>query len=144
MTEGTKRRLFGVAALAVALGALGAISMGQIGEDLVYYWSPAELVAKAEAKEATVRLGGMVVPGTFQWDREAQRTRFSLSDGKVTVPVEVAGNPPQMFREGIGAIVEGKLGPDGVFHSDKVMVKHNNEYQAPEHGEKPQASMVGE
>jgi len=37
-----------------------------------------------------------------------------------------------MFREGIGAVVEGRLGADGVFHSDKVMVKHDNEYKAPE------------
>ena len=85
----------------------------------------------------------MVVPGTFDLDRDAQRTRFSLTDGTVTVPVEVSGNPPQMFREGIGAVVEGRLGPDGVFHSDKVMVKHNNEYQAPEDGGDPRKTLMG-
>ncbi|MBA2321996.1 MAG: cytochrome c maturation protein CcmE [Deltaproteobacteria bacterium] len=144
MTEAARRRLFLVAALGVAGTALGVISLGDLGDDLVYYWSPAELVQAANASEATVRLGGMVVPGSFNWDKTAQITRFSLSDGKVVVPVEVAGNPPQMFREGIGAVVEGKLGGDGVFRSDKVMVKHNNEYQAPENGEKPNAMMEDE
>ncbi len=142
MTEATKRRLFLVGALGIAGTALGAFALGDLGDDLVYYWSPAELIQAANAKEATVRLGGMVVPGTFDWDREAQRTRFSLTDGTVTVPVEVAGNPPQMFREGIGAVVEGRLGPDGVFRSEKVMVKHNNEYQAPDAGGNPRSTLV--
>jgi cytochrome c-type biogenesis protein CcmE len=144
MTDAGRRRLFLVAALGAAGLALGAIALGDLGDDLVYYWSPAELIQAANAKEATVRLGGMVVPGTFDWDREAQRTRFSLTDGQVTVPVEVAGNPPQMFREGIGAVVEGKLGADGVFHSEKVMVKHNNEYQAPGEGGDPRKTLMTE
>jgi cytochrome c-type biogenesis protein CcmE len=43
-----------------------------------------------------------------------------------------------MFREGIGVVVEGKLGADGLFHTDSVMVKHNNEYRPPEEGERPE------
>jgi cytochrome c-type biogenesis protein CcmE len=139
MTEAWKRRLFAVVALAVAGTALGFISFSDMGEDLVYYWSPTELLARSDAMNHTVRLGGQVQPGTIDWDRDAQTVAFVLTDGGASVPVKVVGNPPQMFRENIGVVVEGELKPDGVFHTDKIMVKHSNEYQAPKDGEAPTA-----
>lgn len=138
MTDAMKKRLFGVAAILVALGALGGISMSNLGESLVYYWSPTELAAAANAKDATVRLGGMVVAGSYRWDQGAHTVDFDVTDGKTTVHVRNAGNPPQMFREGVGVVVEGRLGADGVFHSDKVMVSHDNEYKPPAEGESPE------
>lgn len=137
MTDAMKKRLLGVLAIVVMLGALGAISLGNIGDDLAYYWSPTELAAASNAKDATVRLGGMVVAGSYRWDQAAQRVEFDVTDMKTTVHVVNTGNPPQMFREGIGVVIEGRLGPDGVFHSDKLMVSHGNEYSPPEAGETP-------
>ncbi|MEZ4323375.1 MAG: cytochrome c maturation protein CcmE [Myxococcota bacterium] len=132
MTEPMKRRIFAVVALALVGLALGAISFSDMGEDLVYYWSPTELLERDDAMNHTVRLGGQVEPGTIDWDKEAQRVSFSISDGTRSVPVSCTGNPPQMFREGIGVVVEGELKADGVFHTEKIMVKHSNEYKAPE------------
>lgn len=134
-----QRRLFMVGALLVGSGALAWVSMGTLGDNLVYYWSPAEMQAKGDdAIDATVRLGGMVVPGSVKWEPEAQRLAFQVSDGTATVDVVGEGAPPQMFREGIGVVVEGRLGADGKFRSDEVMVKHSNEYRAPEAGERPE------
>lgn len=138
MSDVVKKRLFGLGAVLVAIGAIGWISVSDLGENLVYYWSPTELAAASNAKDATVRLGGMVVAGTFNWDQQNHVVSFDLSDGKTTVHVRNEGNPPQMFREGIGAVVEGRLGADGVFHSDNVMVKHDNEYKPPAEGERPE------
>ena len=135
MTEAWKRRIFAIVAILIAMGALGFIAMGDLGEDLVYYWSPTELMAAPNAENATVRLGGMVVPGSVEWDKEVGHALFSITDGDVTVRVNCDGNPPQMFREGIGVVVEGRLHADGVFHTSRVMVKHSNEYEAPEEGE---------
>jgi cytochrome c-type biogenesis protein CcmE len=50
------------------------------------------------------------------------------------VQAHAKGAPPQMFREGIGVVVEGELASNGVFECDRVMVKHSNEYRAPEEG----------
>lgn len=139
MNEHTKRRLAAVVALLLAFGVLGWISLGSMGEDIVYYWSPTELTDKGdEAVGATVRLGGMVEPGSVEWEPKAQRLAFRVTDGAATVPVEGKGAPPQMFREGIGVVVEGKLGGDGVFRTINVMVKHSNEYRPPEEGERPE------
>jgi cytochrome c-type biogenesis protein CcmE len=137
MTEAMKRRLFGLGAVAIAGSALAYISLADLGENLVYYWSPTELIQNAQAEDALVRLGGMVVPGSLTWDRDAQHATFAITDGQNQVPVQCKGNPPQMFREGIGVVVEGRLQADGIFHTERVMVKHSNEYRAPEDGENP-------
>lgn len=139
MTEHTKRRLYALVALLIAGGALAWMSLGSMGEDLVYYWSPTELQAKGpQAMGATVRLGGMVEKGSVVWSPETQQLSFRVTDGSKIVPVSGKGAPPQMFREGIGVVVEGKLGGDGVFHTDSVMIKHNNEYRPPAEGERPE------
>ena len=137
MTDSMKKRIFGVVAISVALSALGWISVAGVEENLAYYWSPTELAAASNAKDATVRLGGMVVAGTYSWDQDTHVVEFDMTDMKTTVRVRNQGNPPQMFREGIGVVVEGRLGADDIFHSDTLMVSHDAEYKAPGEGEDP-------
>ncbi|MCB9682721.1 MAG: cytochrome c maturation protein CcmE [Alphaproteobacteria bacterium] len=139
MNEHAKRRLFALGALAIGGAALFWVSAGQMGEDLVYYWSPTELLEHgASAEGATVRIMGMVEPGSTEWSPSDQRLAFRITDGAQTIAVLGQGAPPQMFRDGIGVVVEGELGSDGVFHSDTVIVKHNNEYKPPAEGEMPE------
>jgi cytochrome c-type biogenesis protein CcmE len=134
MNEG-KRRIFLAGALLVAASALAFISMGNIGENLVYYWDPTQLSAAGDkAYGATIRLGGVVKAGTLDWDTDSNELRFIVSDSSSEVKVHASGAPPQMFREGIGVVVEGTLSRSGVFESDRLMVKHSNEYKAPEDG----------
>ena len=139
MTEAMKRRLFGLCALGIAGSALAWVSLGDLGDDLVYYWSPTELLAHQNATNATVRLGGLVQEGSLNWDAQAQEVAFHITDGEGTVPVHCTANPPQMFREGIGVVVEGQLHSDGIFHTERIMVKHSNEYRAPGDGIDPKS-----
>jgi cytochrome c-type biogenesis protein CcmE len=128
------RRIGLLVALLIAGGTLAWISTGSLGENLVYYWSPTELQAQgSKAQGATIRLGGQVVPGSIQ---PGNPLRFQVSDGATTVSVETTAIPPQMFREGIGVVVEGTVAGDQVFRSSRLMVKHDNEYRAPKEGEK--------
>ena len=127
----------GVAAAAIA-GAFAYLVYGGIGENLVYFLTPEELMARGDrAYDVPVRLGGQVVPGSVVWNAEQVDLRFNISDGVKTVPVHSTGAPPQMFRDGIGVVVEGRYHRGGVFESTSVMVKHSNEYRAPKPGEKP-------
>jgi cytochrome c-type biogenesis protein CcmE len=131
----TQRRIFLVAALLVGAGALGFVAFGNMGESLVYYWDPTQLNENRDKAEgAVVRLGGVVKAGTVVWKPETSALSFDVTDNKNTVHVEASGAPPQMFREGIGIVVEGQLDASGVFRSDRLMVKHSNEYKAPEEG----------
>lgn len=125
-----------VGALAVAVVAFLVIALGGIGENLVYYWGPAEIrEAGDKAVGATIRLGGQVAPGSIVIGGGASGLQFDVTDGKAVVPVRSQGVPPQMFREGIGVVVEGTMTPGGWFESQRLMVSHGNEYQAPADGD---------
>lgn len=128
--------------VALVLIVFGYFAFGGLGRSLVYFWTPTELLAEGDAAYGTsVRLGGMVEPGSVRWNAEAAELRFRLSDEGGTVDVFSAGVPPQMFLEAaesetpIGAVVEGSLTREGVFRATNLMVKHSQEYRAPQHDE---------
>lgn len=130
-----QRRIALVASLLVAGAALAFVSFGNIGENLVYYWNPTQLVEAGDKSiGATIRLGGVVKGGTVDWQPDEEALAFVVSDGTEEVSVECSGAPPQMFREGIGVVVEGTMTQGGVFKSSRLMVKHSNEYKAPQEG----------
>ena len=128
-----RRRLAIVISLAVVAGALGFLAFGNLGTNLVYYWSPEELLAAGDdAVGASIRLGGLVAPGSVVREKDGLTLRFEVTDGVETVLVHSQNVPPAMFREGIGVVIEGTARKDGTFESTRLMVKHDNEYQAPE------------
>jgi cytochrome c-type biogenesis protein CcmE len=134
-SETKQRRLFLVGALTIAAAGLGFVAFGNIGENLVYYWDPSQLVAAGDKSYgATIRLGGVVKEGTMNWNPDASELEFVVSDGTEEVHVHCTSAPPQMFREGIGVVVEGTMTKADVFESNRLMVKHSNEYKAPEEG----------
>jgi cytochrome c-type biogenesis protein CcmE len=124
-------------AIAIGLAGVGIlyVSLGSLGDNLVYYWTSTELVAAGDkALGANVRLGGMVEKDSISFDKKGLDLNFVVTDGATTVKVHGTGMPPQMFREGIGVVVEGTLTEAGVFESDRLLVKHDNQYKAPEDG----------
>lgn len=123
---------FAIGALAVAGAAFLAITLGGIGQNLVYYWGPTELrTAGDKAFGATIRLGGQVAKDSIRYGEGASSLEFDVVDGKSSVHVRSKGVPPQMFREGIGVVVEGTMTRAGHFESHRLMVSHDNEYRAP-------------
>jgi len=136
--EGRKRATLLVAA-AIVLGAFGYLLYGGIDQNVVFFLTPQELLAKGtQAYDVPVRLGGMVAPGSVKWDADKLDLQFKVSDGKETVLVQSKGAPPQMFRDGMGVVCEGRFRKDGVFESTNLMIKHSEEYRAPKDGEMPQ------
>ena len=143
MSDGQKA--FAILAILTAGAALAFLAFGGIGDNLVYYWTPEEMMANAEkAKGATIRLGGVVEQDSLDWNKDSNQLKFKLSDGDTVVEVEGKSVPPQMFREGNGVIVEGQLRDDGIFECDTLLVKHDNQYQAPEDGSKPDMQALKE
>jgi cytochrome c-type biogenesis protein CcmE len=135
----SRKPLLLVGVAAVALAAFGFVLLSGLDDNIVYFVTPTELHAKGtEAFDAPVRLGGQVAPGSVVWNADALDLRFRMTDGVRDVEVHASGAPPQMFRDGIGVIVEGRLTSAGVFESDNLMVKHSNEYRAPPEGHAPE------
>lgn len=132
-------RIFLVVALLIAGGAVAFIASGGISENLVYFWEPTELMAAGDdAYGPQIRLGGVVKAGTLDFDEEKQIIELVVKDENAEVKVRATGAPPAMLREGIGVVVEGTMTREGVFETDRLMVKHSNEYQAPEEGMSPE------
>lgn len=140
MSPRQKTRTLAVAAILMAAGVVGYIAFGGIEKNLVYYLAPDELLARGEAAHgATVRLGGLVQRGSLDWQPQTLSLKFrvGLTDvGPPSILVQSRGAPPQMFQEGIGAVVEGIFDGD-IFRAERVLVKHSNEYRPPAPGEKP-------
>lgn len=131
--ERNRRRLLAVLAVAISIGVLAFLAFGGIGENLVYYWSPSELKqAGSDAQGATIRLGGLVEPGSVERSADGLTLRFAVTDGSESIPITTKNIPPAMFREGIGVVVEGTLNRDGSFDTQRLLVKHDNQYRAPE------------
>jgi cytochrome c-type biogenesis protein CcmE len=132
----SRTKWFAIGALAVAAIAFAVITGSGINRNLVYYWTPTDLHANGDkAYGATIRLGGQVVPGTVHYATGAAGLDFDVTDRKSIVHVKAHGIPPQMFREGIGVVVEGTMTRAGYFTSDRLMVSHNNEYRTPKEGQ---------
>ncbi len=134
MTKKTKLLLGG----GVIVMALAYLINSGIREASVYYITPSELKAKGGAvSDRSLRLGGMVVPGSLHWEPQTLKLTFRLTDGKEEVAVEHTGSPPDLFKEGAGAVVEGKCTADGPFQSSMIMAKHSEEYSPPKEGGAP-------
>lgn len=125
--------LIGVAIIAAVIGYL---ALSEVGKALVYYLTPTELLAKGQAAYGeTVRLGGLVKPGSKHGsDTDLS---FILTDGTKEIHVHTTVAPPALLKEGVGAVVEGRLGRNGIFEATSIVVKHDENYVAPTNGAVP-------
>jgi cytochrome c-type biogenesis protein CcmE len=123
-----KRRRFIIGGL-IILAALSYIIYGGMEQAIVYFVTPSELKAREKlSADKFLRMGGMVVTGSLQKDVKNLTYRFDLTDGSTSFPVFFRGVPPDLFTEGKGAVVEGRVGADGVFQATTIMAKHAEEY----------------
>src|SRR5688500_625270 len=113
--------LIGLAAIVLVFGWL---LFGGLEKNMVFFLTPQELLAKGtEGVGVPVRLGGQVKPGSVKWDAQSLELRFTVTDGAGEMSVRSTGAPPQMFRDGMGVIVEGRVGAGGVFEASNLMVR---------------------
>ena len=128
----------------IILAAISYIVYGGMKDAVVYFVTPTELKAKErDGADKFMRMGGMVVAGSLQKDVKNLTYRFELTDGAASVPVFFKGIPPDLFTEGKGAVVEGRLGADGVFQASTIMAKHAEEYSPHDAKNQPKSFVPG-
>ncbi len=122
--------------IALVVAVVAYLAFSSVGSALVYYVTPTELEARGpSAFGVTVRLGGLVKVGSISG--EAPDFIFILTDGTTEMTVHATTTPTRSFREGIGAVVEGRLGIHGAFEATQIIVKHDENYVAPSEGGLP-------
>ena len=129
-----KRIAFIVAGLA-GLSIAAFLVASAFRDNLVFFFSPTQVIAKEAPINRTFRIGGLVEDGTLKRDSDGLTVRFTVTDTAASIPVVYKGILPDLFKEGKGCVAQGKIGPDGVFHADQVLAKHDENYMPPEAGQ---------
>ena len=126
MTRKQRRFILIGTALSV-LGLSLALVLGALRDSIVFFQSPTEIAEGKVPVDKRLRLGGLVKDGTVKRG-DNLLVEFAVTDGNKDVAVSYRGVVPDLFREGQGVVVEGKLTPTGLFVADNVLAKHDENY----------------
>ena len=126
------KRIALIAGGLAALGVAAALILNAFQGNLVFFFSPSQVLANEAPPGRAFRIGGMVEKGSIRRQDDGLTVRFNVTDTAKTVPVVYTGILPDLFREGKGVVAQGSLAPDGVFHATQVLAKHDENYMPPE------------
>ena len=124
-----KRALIIVGALAT-LAVAAVLILNALNSNIALYVTPSEVAAGKAPKSQTFRIGGMVKDGSLK--RDELVVHFIITDLVQEIAVSYKGILPDLFKEGKGAVVQGKLDHDGQFVASEVLAKHDENYMPPE------------
>jgi len=130
MTRKQRRAVLIGTCLGVLAVAVGLVLFA-LRDSIVFFYTPSEVAEKHLDAGQRFRLGGLVEDGSVKRS-EGTTVSFVVTDKRSTLPVTFTGVLPDLFREGQGVVAEGMLNPDGVFHADSVLAKHDENYMPPE------------
>jgi cytochrome c-type biogenesis protein CcmE len=116
----------GLASLALAT----VLVLNALDSNIALYVTPSEVAAGKAPQGKAFRIGGMVKEGSVK--RQDMTVRFVVTDTAKDIPVAYTGILPDLFKEGKGAVIQGRLGGDGVFAATEVLAKHDENYMPPE------------
>ncbi len=122
--------------LSFSLGCI--ILFFNLRDNLVFFYSPTEVLEKKLTIKEKIRLGGMVKPNSLKRtitknDKDKiELIQFEVSDLNNSIIVTYIGILPDLFKEGQGVVVEGKIESDKTFTASKVLAKHDENYMPPE------------
>ncbi len=129
------KKLAMIVAGVTALGVASVLVLNAFQSNLVFFFSPTQVVAKEAPIGKSFRIGGLVTEGSVQRDNSGTKIHFSVTDTSHTIPVVYTGILPDLFKEGKGVVAQGKMSYSGVFLADEVLAKHDENYMPPEAAE---------
>ncbi len=121
-----QKRLSVILGLAVVLAISTALILNALRDQIVFFYSPTELMERPELAGEAIRIGGLVEDGS--WIKQGSSNVFAVTDGTTRITVTYDNLVPDLFREGQGVIAEGRLGEDGTFAATNVLAKHDENY----------------
>jgi cytochrome c-type biogenesis protein CcmE len=124
-----KRAAIIVGAL-IAIGIAVVLILNALNSNIALYVTPSEVAAGKSPAGQVFRIGGMVKDGTVK--RDGLTVRFVITDMAKDIPVAYTGILPDLFKEGKGAVIQGRLDSSGQFVASEVLAKHDENYMPPE------------
>ena len=113
-----------------SIGIASALVLNALQSNVAFFFTPSQVVVGEAPKDRTFRVGGMVREGSLK--RDQMTVSFVITDTAKDVAVSYTGILPDLFKEGKGAVVQGRLGADGRFMATEVLAKHDENYMPPE------------
>jgi len=135
------KRLIIVLAGLATVGVAATLVLGAFRSNLVFFFTPTQIVSNEAPHNHAFRIGGLVQNGSVA--RDGTTVHFVVTDTAKSVPVVFTGILPDLFREGKGVVAQGKLEDDGVFHASEVLAKHDENYMPPEAAEALKRAQAG-
>ncbi len=126
------KRLVLVSGGVALLCAAAALVLSAFQENLVFFHTPTEVAAGKAPTGKAFRIGGLVEGGSIQREADGITVRFVITDTAQSIPVAYKGTLPDLFKDGKGAVVQGRLEADGLFRATEVLAKHDENYMPPE------------
>jgi len=127
-----QQRMIFIGVVAIAMLVSAGFAYRAFNENLLYYYSPTQVLAGEAPVERNFRLGGLVEEGSVERQTGSLTARFFVTDLAKSIPVEYTGVLPDLFAEGKGVVTHGTIDADGRFVADRVLAKHDENYMAPE------------
>ena len=126
------RRFMWIGAGVLVLAAAVGLVLNAFQSNLVFFFSPTDVVENRAPQGRAFRIGGLVEERSLNRASDGLTVRFNVTDTAKTIPVVYTGILPDLFKEGKGVVAQGKIGPDGVFRATEVLAKHDENYMPPE------------
>jgi cytochrome c-type biogenesis protein CcmE len=123
-----RRRLIAVLAGLGMLGLATGLVLSAFSDNLVFFYSPTDLKTKPVPEGRKLRIGGLVENASLTREPDGKTVEFRITDGNTAVPVTFTGLLPDLFREGQGVVIEGRLEGNGTVRADTVLAKHDERY----------------
>jgi cytochrome c-type biogenesis protein CcmE len=117
-----------VSALTVAV----ILVLNVFQSNLVFFFSPTQVIAKEAPLGKSFRIGGLVEEGSLKREGSGTTMSFAITDTAEAIKVVYTGILPDLFKEGKGVVAQGKIAEDGIFYADEVLAKHDENYMPPE------------
>ncbi|MCL4471440.1 MAG: cytochrome c maturation protein CcmE [Sulfuricella sp.] len=128
-TRHKKLILIGVAV--IGLGVVATLVLNAFRSNLVFFFTPTQVVKGEAPLDRAFRVGGLVENGSLRREPDGVTAHFRITDTAQTIPVTYKGLLPDLFKEGKGVVAQGRLN-NSEFVADQVLAKHDENYMPPE------------
>ena len=125
-------RIYYISFILVLLSLLFFMFIKTFNDNLLFYRSPSQITNSEFPDNYVFRVGGVVLDGSLIKSKDSMNVKFAITDYEQNLDITYTGILPDLFREGQGVVIRGKLGDDGMFYAEEVLAKHDETYMPPE------------